>query len=127
MNKTQEIFDSRLDNIALSDLYDGDMEQALIIFEQFIDTSPGLMQELAERFREGDIEDFRKRVHKIKPVFSYVGLTDLTHIAETIERKCNEISDISEVSQLYDQLKNQYSEGFSIVGNELKRLSDQSF
>ena len=44
------------------------------------------MQEVENQFQLGVLEEFRQKVHKIKPVFSFVGLTQLTELAEQLEK-----------------------------------------
>ena len=115
-------FDQRLDNDFLVSIYEDDMEHAFIIFGQFLKMAPGLMKEIEESYRGGVVEDFRKKVHKLKPVFSFVGLTSLTKQAELLETKCKEVSDIHFLNDQYIELKDQYSIGFPIIEKEVKRL-----
>lgn len=118
-------FDQRLDNDFLLSIYEDDMEHALIIFGQFLKTVPGLMKEIEESYQVGVVEDFRKKIHKLKPVFSFVGLTALTKKAEMLETKCKEVSDMYSLGDLYIELKKQYSVGFPIIENEVKRLEEK--
>ncbi|HET7116122.1 MAG TPA: Hpt domain-containing protein [Hanamia sp.] len=117
-------FDQRLDIEFLQSIYEDDMEHALIVFSQFLQMAPPLMKEIEESYKSGVVEPFRQKVHKMKPVFSFVGLTQLTEKAEILEKKCKEISLIYEISDLYNELKNQYSESFPIIQNEVKRLEE---
>jgi len=125
MENLQNAFDSRLDNNLLFELYEGDMEHAAMVFEQFLKTSPIQMREIEDSFQEGEVELFRQKIHKMKPVFSFVGLSDLTHTAEILEKKCKEIFRIGEIESLYLHLKTEYLKGISIIQNESKRLEEQ--
>jgi|SRR6185437_412530 len=125
MENDSLIFDQRLDNEFLQSIYEGDAEHAMVVFSQFLQMVPPMMKDIDESYKAGIVEDFRKKVHKVKPVFSFVGLTTLTKKAELLETKCKEVSEISDISNLYKELKNQYSLGFPIIEKEVKRLKKQ--
>ncbi len=118
-------FDQRLDTEYLVSIYEDDTEYASMIFSQFLETAPAIMNEIEESYASGSIESFRQKVHKLKPAFSYVGLTKLTGQAEVLEKKCKEISTISDVTDLYGELKSNYSQNLPIIENEVKRLNEQ--
>ena len=125
MKSSSFTFDQRLDSEYLETLYEDDVEYASMIFTQFLETAPTLMNEIENSYTAGTVEIFRQKVHKLKPAFSYVGLTQLTVKAETLEKKCKEVSNISSVSDLYRELKSGYSENITIIENEVKRLNEQ--
>ena len=118
-------FDQRLDSEYLVSIYEDDTEYASMIFTQFLETAPSIMNEMEESYVSGIVENFRQKVHKLKPTFSYVGLTQLTIKAEVLEKKCREVSNISGLSDLYRELKSGYSENVAIIENEVKRLNEQ--
>lgn len=125
MENLSIIFDQRLNIEFLQSIYEDDVEHALMVFSQFLEMAPSLMKEIEVSYESGVVESFRQKIHKIKPVFSFVGLTELTAKAEILEKKCKEISLIAEISNQYKEFKNQYSEGFPIIQNEVKRLEEQ--
>ncbi len=118
-------FDLRLDEEFLESMYEGDVEHASEIFSLFIDMAPGLVKDIDESFAHGAVEPLRSKVHKLKPTFSFVGLTTLTKNAEELEEKCKGTSDISDIKDLYNELKNNYSQSFPIIEKELERLKNQ--
>lgn len=117
-------FDPRLDAEFLNSIYEDDIEHLMIVFTQFLKTMPAMMTEMEAAFHAGDVEFFRQKVHRVKPVFSFVGLTQITEKAEILEKKCKQVNEIFEVSDLYEDLKNQYSQSFVIVQNEVIRLEE---
>ncbi len=118
-------FDPRLDTDFLASIYEDDTEHAMIVFDQFLNMAPALMKEIDEGYTSGTIEAFRQKVHKLKPVFSFVGLTHLTGKAEVLERRCRETSEIKDLGYLYEELKHNFSQSFPIIENEVKRLKEQ--
>ena len=115
-------FDSRLDADFLKDVYEGDLEHVQMIFEQFVKLTPVQMNDIEDSFQTGAVENFRQKVHKLKPIFSFVGLTGLTTKAEILEKKCKEITNINEINNLYKDLKNNYAVFFPVIENELTRI-----
>lgn len=125
MENVSIIFDQRLDNEFLQSIYEDDIEHAVTVFNQFLQTAPAMMKDIDDNYQSGVIENFRQKVHKLKPVFSFVGLTNLTNKAEKLEKKCKEISQINEISFFYKEFQTQYSQEYPIIENEAKRLKEQ--
>ena len=117
-------FDPRLDGEILFELYEDDSEHACLAFNQFLLLAPGLMDEIERSYASGIVENFRQKVHKIKPMFSLVGLPALTHIAGDLEGKCKLASHPIELKLLYDELKSGYAETFPIIQQEVNRLNE---
>ncbi len=116
-------FDPRLDVEFLQSIYEDDMEHALIVFNEFLKIAPAQMKEIEQNYCSGTVELFRQKIHKIKPVFSFVGLTELTDKAEILEKKCKEISHIIELNELYTEFKSYYTKTYPIIENEVMRLT----
>ncbi len=125
MNNIPFSFDKRLDSEFLQSMYEGDMEHATTIFSMFVDMAPGFVKDIDESFALGTIEPVRSQVHKLKPTFSFVGLTQLAKKAEVLEERCKETSDISDIKDLYNELKSNYAQSFPIIEKELERLKNQ--
>lgn len=116
------LFDERLDREFLESMYEGDRDHAQMVFEQFLQLAPAQMQEIDTEYRQGQLEDFRQKVHKIKPVFSFVGLTQLTSLAESLEKHCKTATTQTDIQVLYDDLKNQYEQFLPVIQQEYSRL-----
>jgi HPt (histidine-containing phosphotransfer) domain-containing protein len=121
-NNTFE-YDQRLDAAFLQSIYDDDLEHAAISFEQFLLKHPVQLKEVEDSFTAGDIITFKQKLHKLKPTFSYVGLTKITAEAEIIEKLCNEIHDLNVISGLYVGLKQHLNELMPVVEQEFERLN----
>lgn len=122
MGEAEYVFDGRLDGAFLESVYEGDMEHAEMVFDQFLRTIPGQLNEIKDYYQRSDIENFRKNVHKIKPVLSYVGLTALTGKAAVLENQCKQISSIQDVSGLYSSFSIELDEMLPVIKNELTKI-----
>ncbi len=76
-----------LDSVCLDNLYGNDTEYALQMFEIYVDMIEGQCSSLLDAVKAEDRELVRKMSHKIKPVFTMVGLPRLTKLSEQIEKE----------------------------------------
>ena len=124
--KLEEIlFDDRLDAEVLHNLYEDDYEHAEIVFQQFVKSAPVQMLEIDKNFTEGSIDTFREKIHKLKPVFSFVGLTSLSSQAASIEEQCKNGSSKNEIENEYQNFKNNFSTSLPVVEEVLQKLKDE--
>jgi len=122
MTKSIFIDNSRLDTEFLNSIYEDDNEHAVVVFEQFLVNYPVLMSDIEESFIAGDTELLRQKVHKLKPTLSFVGLTVAAGKAEMIEKKCKETYEVSQLADLYNDLKMVLKEYIPAVEEEFKSL-----
>ncbi len=122
MNNNYFVFDPKLDGDFLRNIYEDDKEHAEMVFEKFVKSIGSQLTEIEESYSTGDTEFFRKKIHKLKPILSYVGLTGLTQKAEVIESKCNGAPNTHALSELYIGFKNELSEMIPVVENDLIKL-----
>ncbi|WP_462248716.1 Hpt domain-containing protein [Ferruginibacter sp.] len=115
-------FDPRLDTGFLRSLYEDDIENAVMSFDFFLNKYPQQLKEIEEDFIAGDIKGFRQKVHKVKPTFSYVGLTTISTKAAAIESICDNEGDLNKVKNLYQEFKNSLAEIIPVVQHELERM-----
>ncbi len=115
-------FDQRLDAGFLNSLYENDIENAEMSFEFFLNKYLQHLKEIEEDFIAGDIKGFRQKVHKAKPTFSYVGLTEISAKAAAIEIICDNEGDLNKVKNLYQEFKNRLAELIPVVQHELERM-----
>ncbi len=120
-NHTQEPI--LLDSDFLNSIYDGDTEHAAVIFEQFLNTYTVQLADINTSYQTGDVAEFRRKMHKIKPVFSFVGATVLTKQAEIIEKKCLEITSVENISHLYVLFLQELEIYLPLVKSEYLKLS----
>ena len=116
------VFDSRLDGDFLNSIYEDDKEHAEMVFEKFLTSIRIQLSEIDECYSSGDAEMFRKQIHKLKPVLSFVGLTKLTSKAAVIEEKCKDMPGTGLLSELYADFKNELNEMIPVIENDLIKL-----
>lgn len=122
MEQTGFIFDQRLDVEFLSAIYDNDLEHAEMVFGQYLQSIPQHLESLEEAYAAGDIEAFRQQVHKVKPVFSFVGLTGITEQAASLESQCRNAGHVTELHPLFIAFKNNILEFIPVIRGEWERF-----
>src|SRR5687767_7412226 len=83
-----------IDTDYLNSTYGDDPETAIMMFEKYLEELPVNLQLLRDSFNNQDITSFRHIIHKQKPAFSYVGLTDLTAQFHHLQTSCNQADDL---------------------------------
>ncbi len=122
MNPEVFVFNSKLDGDFLRSIYEDDKEHAEMVFEKFLKTIRVQMNEIEESYTGGDTEIFRRQIHKLKPVLSFVGLTGLTNKAAIIEDKCKEAAATNYLKDLYIGFKNELTEMIPVIEDDLIKL-----
>ena len=122
MNAETFVFDSRLDGDFLNSIYEDDKEHAEMVFEKFLTSIRIQLREIDECYSSGHSEMFRKQIHKLKPVLSFVGLTKLTSKAAVIEDRCKDMAGTGLLSELYEGFKNELNEMIPVIENDLIKL-----
>ncbi|GAC1422913.1 MAG: hypothetical protein NVS1B13_04620 [Flavisolibacter sp.] len=93
-----------LDISFLDDAYGDDSQTAALMFQQYLDELPSNLELLTASLLSKDIEAFRHLIHKQKPVYSYVGLTDVTHSLQDLQIKCLKTEDLIAQKALIDSV-----------------------
>lgn len=125
MNITQILLDNRLDCEALADMYEGDYEHAEVVFKQFVKNAPAQMKEIDFNYEKDAVADFKAKIHKLKPVFSFVGLTGLSNKAALLEEQCNRVNTLKILEKEYTSFKNEFDTGLPVVQEILQKLSNE--
>ena len=116
---------AELDRTYLEEAYADDAETAALVFEQYLQDLPGNLGLIAESLSKNDIERFRHLIHKQKPGYSYVGLTDVTKIFQDLQVKCLVIEDLQTYKNEIDTVLNRINSSRQIIEKALIYLRDK--
>lgn len=111
-----------LDTDYLDAAYDNDVETALIIFEQYLADLPGNLETLKQSIANQDVERFQHDIHKQKPGFSYVGLTDVTQKIQELQVKCTTKEDMLHYRNEIEAMLSRIESSRDIITNTLTQL-----
>ena len=115
-----------LDRTYLEEAYANDAETAAMVFEQYLQDLPANVNLIVESVRGRDIERFRQHIHKQKPGFSYVGLTDVTQVFQDLQVKCVAIDDLQKYKNEIDTVLTRINSSRGIIEKALTYLKSVS-
>jgi len=114
-------YNSNLDGEYLREAYGEDLEYAEEMFRLFLREYPAEISHLMRCHRRENISDLAGQVHKMKPTFQMVGLTDITKRFQEFENQLKgefSTSALSELTNLVDELPQR----ISVVEEELVNI-----
>lgn len=118
------IFSEYFDISFLEELYGGDLVAAVEVFNS---AHMQIVDELgfaAEHFKEGNIPAVKKVYHKIKPLFGYVGLTEVQDFVQRFEESCHQAQSKAQLQDAYDNINAIIGEAIIRIQQESERLKD---
>jgi HPt (histidine-containing phosphotransfer) domain-containing protein len=119
----QYTFSTGFNQQFLDELYAGDLDQISMIFEMSLDNIKTELPLAAGYFANNDPMALKGHYHKMKPVFGYVGLTDVQQLIQTFEHKCMVAKDVAELEADHSHVKSAIEAGVVKLENEMNRLT----
>ena len=119
-------FDTKLDQTFLESLYGDDVQYAQEVFEGFLADTKNEFEGIKSDYRENALKNMRQKLHKIKPTFSFVGLTALTEKTETIIAACDVSSNTREIEPGCSELFKENEESFLLIETELIKMRNHT-
>ena len=120
-SNTSFLFDESLDRENLNRLFGNDYQYAFEMFETYLSVIDQELSVLNQHDDMADDDKLRKQAHKIKPMFSLVGLTFISETCEKIESQSNGADHLIK-SKLIKQLNQEIQSTKPIVEKELLKL-----
>ena len=111
-----------LDVAFLNEAYANDAETAAYVFQMYLDELPTNLDLLNESLRNSDIERFRQLIHKQKPGYSYVGLTDITAKLEELQVKCTVSDDLRAYKEEINEVLSRIHASADLIERALNHL-----
>ncbi|HUQ66926.1 MAG TPA: hypothetical protein VM101_12265 [Flavitalea sp.] len=105
--------------------YSDDAETAVMVFEQYLQDLPSNLLMLQESYGNKDLERFLHYVHKQKPGFSYVGLTDVTEKFHELQVKCHMKEDLDTYKMEIEEVLKRIKSSEELVRRTMKMLKGQ--
>ncbi|MFK7935390.1 MAG: response regulator [Saprospiraceae bacterium] len=123
-NSSQLIpFATGLDRDYLAEFYQDDYEYAADMFATFLDYTVKEFPKIQSFFLEKDYAATQKLVHKLKPTFAMVGLTDLEHSLTILEKDLEEQPAQVALVDL-QSIENQLTKSVPILQDTLRKLEE---
>ncbi|HRP57509.1 hypothetical protein [Agriterribacter sp.] len=115
-------FSPELDVAFLLELYGEDLQQAELVFESTVQQLRAELQLAENRFHDGDTAGLKKVIHKMKPLFGYIGLNETMQEFASFEAVCAQAATMAEAEGGFHHIRSISLEAIKITENEIKRL-----
>lgn len=120
-NEHNFVFSSQLDVDYLKEAYEGDHVYAKEMFETYLEIIEDELLGIKNSIEDKDIGDIKNKLHKIKPIFTMVGLT---HISKDIEHGESIVTEQNEesISQWFGTIESEIRSYLPVIKNEVEKL-----
>ncbi len=115
------VFSDAINSQYIIELYAGDYVMIEETFTDVLMEYDGFVQKINTCFRDDDIIALKSAVHKVKPLFGFVGLTDLQTLCLRFENACQG-SGCAQLAADYAVLFEKLVQAKSIIRDEQARL-----
>ena len=116
------VFNAEIDANYLNSLYGEDFVYLQEIFETVLNDYQSLTDNIEYSYSSGNLAALRSAVHKIKPVFGFVGLTAVQQLCQQFEQTCSTVQSPDQLAGDFETLKNKIFQGKQIIEEEKKKL-----
>ena len=118
----QFIFNGKMDKEALYSLYTDDFAYIEEIFATTLQHFDADFSAVQLAYENGQVEDLRRAIHKIKPTFGYTGLLEVQSLCKSFEDQCIAAESTAAITEQYTHIKNVLLEARDLIDNEHTRL-----
>jgi HPt (histidine-containing phosphotransfer) domain-containing protein len=119
-------FSEPLDQNFLDSLYGDDIAYAQEVFTEFLSNTKSEFETIKTAYKDNDLKKIRQHLHKIKPTFAFVGLSELTEKSEKLIVACDASKDVSEIEPACSGLFKEIEESFRLIEQELERMKNHT-
>jgi hypothetical protein len=116
------VFNNALCQTTLSNLYSDDYLTAEAVFSTFEEEIGAYMITLRDSFMKRNLAEFSSIVHKIKPVYNYVGLAAIYDRLLSLENDCKMAKSMDSMAEDYNYIITETDKFRPLIKNELERL-----
>jgi len=114
-------FSNELDSEYLKQAYGNDSEYALDMFETYLEIIDDDLLLIQDSIRTNDLPALKKQLHRIKPTFTMVGISEITKIIETVEPTLNSMTK-TELDQWFNEFDKLTRSKTPLITEEIKRI-----
>jgi HPt (histidine-containing phosphotransfer) domain-containing protein len=116
------VFNPEFDVNYLNSLYGDDYNYLQEVFNTVMHDYQSLTDNIEFNYSSGNLNALKSAVHKIKPVFGFVGLTNVQQLCQDFEQICFAASSPEQLAADFDLLKNKISLSKQLIEEEKKKL-----
>jgi|SRR6185312_4711022 len=115
-------FNAEIDFSYLQSLYGDDYVYVQEIFATVLNEYGSLADNLEYSYSSGNLTALKAAVHKIKPVFGFVGMTAVHQECQQFENLCGTADSPEILTRDFEALKNRIFQSRQVIEEEMKKL-----
>lgn len=116
------IFNTEIDPGYLQSLYGDDYVYIQEIFATVLKDYGSLADNIEYSYSSGNLATLRASVHKMKPVFGFVGMTAVQQECQQFENLCEAVASQEMLTRDFEALKNKIFQSRQVIEEEMKKL-----
>lgn len=121
-NSKAFIFNEKINAESMNALYGDDYTYIEEVFDTVLKEYVVLADNIMACYSSKNIPALKAAVHKIKPIFGFVGLNDVQEQCQSFEHVCQLASSFDVIDHDYGTLKNNIISSKSLIEEEKKKL-----
>jgi HPt (histidine-containing phosphotransfer) domain-containing protein len=115
-------FNAEIDFSYLQSLYGDDYVYVQEIFATVLNEYGSLADNLEYSYSSGNLTALKAAVHKIKPVFGFVGMSAVQQECQQFENLCGTVDSPEMLTRDFEALKNRIFQSRQVIEEEMKKL-----
>ena len=116
------VFNSEIDVSYLNSLYGEDYVYVQEVFDTVLHDYQSLRDNIEMSYSSGNLTALRAAVHKIKPVFGFVGLPAVQDHCQQFEQVCGAAGSPEHLAGDFESLRNKIFHSKQLIEEEKKKL-----
>ena len=117
------VFSDAINSQYIIDLYAGDYVMIEETFADVLNEYDAFVERIITSYHEKDLQALKSAIHKIKPLFGFVGLTTIQASCLEFENSCLQASD-AQLAASFSPLKDQLLKARAVIEKEKIRLTE---
>lgn len=117
------IFNAAIDPQSINNLYGDDYTYIEEVLDTVLQEYALLAGHIAAAFAASDLPSLKSSVHKIKPIFGFVGILEVQQECQQFENLCQSANSVLAISSEYQVLYKYIIISKEIIEEEKRRLS----
>ncbi len=115
-------FSAPFETSDLQDLYGGNLDHALFMFEIFLKNTPQELAALEQAMTQNQLPVIAEIAHKIKPTYKMIGLGHVEALAKELETACTSKISAKKIKDVYHRFYTASQRAIELVSKECKRI-----
>ena len=116
------IFSHEIDSKCITDLYGDDFAYVEEVFGTVLKEYGMLTDDINSAYTSADISALKAAIHKMKPIFGFVGLKTIQQYCQQFENKCQSATSLDLLAHDYKQLTDKLIVSRTLLEEEKKKL-----